>query len=828
MARFACTTCGLEKEVPDTFLGRTAHCPRCRSAVTVAPDRPAPEPDDKLFNIDDPFLKSLDVDLEPPSTADEENRPEPSGPAIILDEPLRRPVLPPREAFLGGRPLADIPAGLLTGAVSAVFCLAFASLAFGASLPPGEFVYGLNATLLGGAILAMVVALRGGLPFAVAGPETTTAAVAALMSADVAGRLAAAAPGQPVAPTVLACLAVAGLVFGLSCLFVGVNALGQWLRYVPHQMLGGVMAGVGLAVLRLAFALMEGGEPCLAETALGRFLGGGDCLRWLPGLLLGVVLFALLRRLRHFAVLPAALLLLGASVHFLAPLGLVPGAAQPAELFFAAPPAGHLAAIYRASFLAQVEWPVVLAEAPWYLVLAALSLAGTMFKVAEVETSVGRNLDLDRILKSLGLANLICGLTQAMPGTVSRGRSLSAMGAGAKGPLTGLAAGLVCLVVLILAPLVLPFVPRILPAVLLVFVGLKLMVRWLVDTWSIYSRRDDYWLLAVVFVVTALFGLPLGVGFAAVLGLMIQITRCGQLTVVKHALSGASHRSNVERSPAELALLRQNGASIHILRLQGFVFLGTMETLLAAVRERLEDDDLPPLSFLILDFRQVTGLDSAVDMGLAKLKSLAAENNFVLVLTSLPLEAERQLLESGTGAEEDSRTRTFLDVDFALEWCENALLAATGHKAAPGRNLAELLAPAFPDTALAERLMRWLVRLAVARGQYVIRQGEPSEAMYFIESGTVNVELDIPGRTLRLKKMGPGTVFGEMGIYTDAPRSASIVAAEDCVLYRLTKERLDILQRREPVLVSAVHRFIVGLLSARVAEANVRIGDLLK
>ncbi len=155
-------------------------------------------------------------------------------------------------------------------------------------------------------------------------------------------------------------------------------------------------------------------------------------------------------------------------------------------------------------------------------------------------------------------------------------------------------------------------------------------------------------------------------------------------------------------------------------------------------------------------------------------------------------------------------------------------LAAAAHKAQPGRNLADLLAPAFPDPALAARLMHWLVRQSVTKGQYVFRQGEPSEAMYFIESGTVNVELDLPGRSIRLKKMGPGTVFGEMGIYTDAPRSASILATEDCVLYRLTKERLDILQRREPVLVAAVHRFIVGLLSARVAEANVRIGDLLK
>jgi len=73
---------------------------------------------------------------------------------------------------------------------------------------------------------------------------------------------------------------------------------------------------------------------------------------------------------------------------------------------------------------------------------------------------------------------------------------------------------------------------------------------------------------------------------------------------------------------------------------------------------------------------------------------------------------------------------------------------------------------------------------------------------------------------LRLKKMGPGTVFGEMGIYTSAPRSATVIAMEKCVVYKLSLERFQLIQSKAPQLAAAVNRYIVALLAERVAEAN--------
>jgi SulP family sulfate permease len=95
--------------------------------------------------------------------------------------------------------------------------------------------------------------------------------------------------------------------------------------------------------------------------------------------------------------------------------------------------------------------------------------------------------------------------------------------------------------------------------------------------------------------------------------------------------------------------------------------------------------------------------------------------------------------------------------------------------------------------------------------------------MYFLQSDKVHVELTLPGgKLLRLKKMGPGTVFGEMGIYTSAPRSASVIATERCVVFRLSVERFKLIQDKAPSLAAAVNRFIVTLLADRVAEENAK------
>lgn len=65
-----------------------------------------------------------------------------------------------------------------------------------------------------------------------------------------------------------------------------------------------------------------------------------------------------------------------------------------------------------------------------------------------------------------------------------------------------------------------------------------------------------------------------------------------------------------------------------------------------------------------------------------------------------------------------------------------------------------------------------------ARGQYVFRQGDPSDFAYILASGSVEIVTGASGGEVRLAVMREGDIFGEMGVIDEAPRSASARALE--------------------------------------------------
>jgi SulP family sulfate permease len=389
-------------------------------------------------------------------------------------------------------------------------------------------------------------------------------------------------------------------------------------------------------------------------------------------------------------------------------------------------------------------------------------------------------------------------------------------------------AGLVCAVGLFYADFILPVIPRFVPEGLLVYAGLDLIRDWMLRTTSSFTSRSELWLLRLTFAATVLLGLLEGVGFGVALALFVTVSRAGRGGVVRNELSGSQHTSNVDRASAQQRTLKEFGDHIHIVRLQGFLFLGSMERLLKAVRKRLEDRNQLSLEYLVLDFRQVVGFASATSFGFAKLYKLAAEKRVQVVITSAPLELESHLVPLGYAGDEEGQFKIFLNLDYALEWCENRVLDGEGMLEMKQKTLPELLAPIFPEPRYIPALMKVLKREVVQAGDAVFRQGDSSDAMYFVEAGRLDVELELPdGRMIRLKKVGPGAVFGEMGIYTLSPRSATIRAAERCVLYRMTLRKLDAVEARAPRLVTAVNRFLINLLSERLVNANARARELM-
>ena len=80
-----------------------------------------------------------------------------------------------------------------------------------------------------------------------------------------------------------------------------------------------------------------------------------------------------------------------------------------------------------------------------------------------------------------------------------------------------------------------------------------------------------------------------------------------------------------------------------------------------------------------------------------------------------------------------------------------------------------------------------LEAVVVRPDEVIIRQGDVADRFYIIESGEFTVsQLTPSGADREIRRLGPDAVFGELGLLTGAPRSATVTATSDGVLLALS------------------------------------------
>lgn len=111
-----------------------------------------------------------------------------------------------------------------------------------------------------------------------------------------------------------------------------------------------------------------------------------------------------------------------------------------------------------------------------------------------------------------------------------------------------------------------------------------------------------------------------------------------------------------------------------------------------------------------------------------------------------------------------------------------------------------------------------------AKGNIIARQGdEKSHWLYIIINGDADVFVDLPnGKRRTVRTLGRGNFFGEMGLLTGAPRSASVIAKTDVECYRIDKDVVEELLQARPSIAEDVSHILV----TRRAELDVAMQNL--
>jgi CRP/FNR family transcriptional regulator, cAMP and macrophage regulator len=89
-----------------------------------------------------------------------------------------------------------------------------------------------------------------------------------------------------------------------------------------------------------------------------------------------------------------------------------------------------------------------------------------------------------------------------------------------------------------------------------------------------------------------------------------------------------------------------------------------------------------------------------------------------------------------------------------------------------------------------ESIRRVAEAVSVAPGGHLFREGEPAEAVYIVESGTVEVIRSSASRPRTLATAGPGSVLGDFAVFVDRPHIADARAVEPLRAHRFARARL--------------------------------------
>ncbi|MCC6176535.1 MAG: cyclic nucleotide-binding domain-containing protein [Chloroflexi bacterium] len=111
----------------------------------------------------------------------------------------------------------------------------------------------------------------------------------------------------------------------------------------------------------------------------------------------------------------------------------------------------------------------------------------------------------------------------------------------------------------------------------------------------------------------------------------------------------------------------------------------------------------------------------------------------------------------------------------------------------------------------------------LASDAIVVREGEPGDALFVVETGLVEVFLARPGgEEVVLSRLGPGEAFGEMSVLTGEPRSAAVRTVRPTTVRVVTREQFLRLAADLPLLLFNLSRTLVGRLS-QASRAAARV-----
>jgi CRP-like cAMP-binding protein len=128
------------------------------------------------------------------------------------------------------------------------------------------------------------------------------------------------------------------------------------------------------------------------------------------------------------------------------------------------------------------------------------------------------------------------------------------------------------------------------------------------------------------------------------------------------------------------------------------------------------------------------------------------------------------------------------------------------------------------ERAALEGFLRIFQPVSFAAGAPLVRQGQPADGAYIIESGNADVITALPGGgEAAVAKLGPGSVLGEMALLESGTRSATVIARSPLAGHFIERDGFRMLLAQRNRAAFTIQSRIMRTLCQRLRELNAKI-----
>jgi glutaminase len=286
--------------------------------------------------------------------------------------------------------------------------------------------------------------------------------------------------------------------------------------------------------------------------------------------------------------------------------------------------------------------------------------------------------------------------------------------------------------------------------------------------------------------------------------------------------------SKKRRSEGERRILDREGVRARVWELQGDLTVPALEPTLRQIAAAADATRI-----FVVDLRRVSLVGAPATGLLLTLLLDVAGADGTLVLSGVGAHAKlvRTLQERLAERASPEHLRVFLELDRAIEWCEERLLGHADRqvRAHPIVPLAEHALCRGLRREEVERLGRLGETRSFARGELIVREGEPADGLYLLMRGEVSVTIDLPsGQQRRLATLSGGMAFGELALLDHAPRTADVRADSDVDCVALSVADLDRLGAEHPRIKLTILENLLRNVYGMVSRLNVELASLAR